>query len=821
MSSKIKITTNAFAITRVPTREYFMYDVFNPTVDQRNKKIQLVHHLQNVVAPQIFNPRLVYDGQAIAYSPGQLNLGGNSGATFTVNLGRTTQAEPGSRGAYQIRLNLTSSAPIVPSDVSDLTHKRSSTTRALVATNLIQLVIRQGPNQNNTNNGRAYFTGRDARRIPGSGIELWRGIFQSVRPTIGKMILTVDTCSAAVYQSGPLIRVCMDFLGASDTRALRLSPDHQNFKKLEKFVKKLRIKIVTGAGGSRSRIKTIRGLVPEAGEYVFTKDDSDRETSVKRYFQEAYGIRIELPQIVGVRLTGSKAAHQDIVPAELCEVEYGQLFKRKVPENITADMVKFSTIRPQERLKKITEGAEGYDKSEFVKESGMKVDTRPLTINATILRTPTVQYGGQDVTPQNGAWNVLGKKLQDPQSLESWVVVNFCPAEIGREQCEHMMRDLMQSCSNLGMAVNPYHAIVPGNGHDVFGTLDGVMQNVAKAVNGNRNVLAKTVLIIILPANAAPIRNSVKHWGDIRSGITTQCLRQSKLVRANNQYWNNIALKLNARLGGRNSKGSSPIMRQLETEPFMIMGADVGHPGPGVQKPSVTSLVYSHDRHATQPAKFVATAVDNFGLKNQASPRRVIFFRDGVSEGEFEAVSSQEIAAIQAAFKDVWERRGVKGPTRSLRSLCHHAVFFPTSANEGDRTGNCHAGSVIDSEITHPAISDFYLQSHSAIQGTSRSSHYIVLKDENFNSDLSKIQDLAYTLCHVYAKATRSVSIPAPVYYADLVCSRGVFHIDPNERLDFDDSASTVSGGSTFDLSSWQTAFQKVNPGMAKNMYFL
>ncbi|KAF8970927.1 hypothetical protein BDZ97DRAFT_2044723, partial [Flammula alnicola] len=45
-----------------------------------------------------------------------------------------------------------------------------------------------------------------------------------------------------------------------------------------------------------------------------------------------------------------------IVPAELCEVEHGQLFKRKVPENITVDVVKFSTIRPQERLKKITEG---------------------------------------------------------------------------------------------------------------------------------------------------------------------------------------------------------------------------------------------------------------------------------------------------------------------------------------------------------------------------------------------------------------------------------------------------------------------------------
>ena len=27
-----------------------------------------------------------------------------------------------------------------------------------------------------------------------------------------------------------------------------------------------------------------------------------------------------------------------------------------------------------------------------------------------------------------------------------------------------------------------------------------------------------------------------------------------------------------------------------------------------------------------------------------------------------------------------------------------------------------------------------------------------------------RIQELAFTLCHVYAKATRSISIPAPVY---------------------------------------------------------
>jgi hypothetical protein len=65
----------------------------------------------------------------------------------------------------------------------------------------------------------------------------------------------------------------------------------------------------------------------------------------------------------------------------------------------------------------------------------------------------------------------------------------------------------------------------------------------------------------------------------------------------------------------------------------------------------------------------------------------------------------------------------------------------------------------------------------------SRPSHYLVLKDDNFNfivdeygfckvvfsfivilNDSHRLQELSFALCHVYAKATRSVSIPAPVY---------------------------------------------------------
>jgi eukaryotic translation initiation factor 2C len=93
----------------------------------------------------------------------------------------------------------------------------------------------------------------------------------------------------------------------------------------------------------------------------------------------------------------------------------------------------------------------------------------------------------------------------------------------------------------------------------------------------------------------------------------------------------------------------------------------------------------------------------------------------------------------------------------------HHVRFFPENQSQADRSGNCIAGTVVDTDVAHPVEFDFYLQSHGGLLGTSRPSHYSVLYDEN-NFGPDALQQLSFALCHVYARATRSVSIPAPVY---------------------------------------------------------
>lgn len=148
----------------------------------------------------------------------------------------------------------------------------------------------------------------------------------------------------------------------------------------------------------------------------------------------------------------------------------------------------------------------------------------------------------------------------------------------------------------------------------------------------------------------------------------------------------------------------------------------------------------------------------------------------------------------------------------------HHVRFFPASPQNADKSGNCRAGTVVDTDISHPVEFDFYLQSHGGLLGTSRPAHYSVLLDENeFTSDA--LEQLSFALCHIYARSTRSVSIPAPVYYADIVCTRAKNHYAP-KSFQFDDySFGDPSKQQTEE--DFKKHFVPAHVGAATRMYFL
>ncbi|MED6236382.1 Protein argonaute-3, partial [Ameca splendens] len=152
-----------------------------------------------------------------------------------------------------------------------------------------------------------------------------------------------------------------------------------------------------------------------------------------------------------------------------------------------------------------------------------------------------------------------------------------------------------------------------------------------------------------------------------------------------------------------------------------------------------------------------------------------------------------ELLAIREACISL-EKEYQPGITFIVVQKRHHTRLFCADRSERvGRSGNIPAGTTVDTDITHPYEFDFYLCSHAGIQGTSRPSHYHVLWDDNcFTAD--EFQLLTYQLCHTYVRCTRSVSIPAPAYYAHLVAFRARYHLVDKEH----DSAegSHISGQS-------------------------
>ena len=81
---------------------------------------------------------------------------------------------------------------------------------------------------------------------------------------------------------------------------------------------------------------------------------------------------------------------------------------------------------------------------------------------------------------------------------------------------------------------------------------------------------------------------------------------------------------------------------------------------------------------------------------------------------------------------DACKKLGIKATiTLIIVGKRHHVRLFPCKENEADRSGNCVAGTVVDSDVVNPVEFDFYLLSHGGILGTSRPAHYNVLLDEN------------------------------------------------------------------------------------------
>lgn len=564
-------------------------------------------------------------------------------------------------------------------------------------------------------------------------------------------------------------------------------------------------------------------------KYLATPGGSEQETNVYDYFQRLHNIKLkyldEPPINVGA------PGHTTWLPLELCvRILPGQPFRGLLQGQQTSEMIKFAATPPAVKAEAIqgnnSDGAglqtlklRGGDQAHSITPFGLSVEPRMITVHARILPPPRLSYARNEaITPRPGSWNLQkGEqhvKFFTAGAFNTWMTATidhegqpeiFAQKTAKTQMMADFGKDLATYGIRLGSKVTDAEHVVPGPS-----LRDHKDEDIRRDNRNKTDATLKVmfefaveqrcpIILIIIKEHNQWLYSRIKLFGDTIYGIHTVLSIGSRFqkVPGRGMLWANLAQKFNIKGGGINHIVSPDQLKPFDIK-TIVFGIDVTHPSPGSAEgaPSIAGVVASFDRHLCQfPAsvriqerrkeivsELKEMVLERFRLwqkKNDGNmPDKVIVYRDGVSEGQYNDVLTYERAAFVEAFNAIYGDRS-KHPKLMMCIVGkrHHIRAYATNLRDTDgRTGNLTAGTVVDRGITHPTRHDYYLQAHGVLQGTGRSAHYDTLQDEiKFSADA--LQNFTQNFSYLFCRATNAVSVVPPAYYADLVCERARLYL--------------------------------------------
>eukprot|EP00878_Enallax_costatus_P011253 GHUV01011750.1.p1 GENE.GHUV01011750.1~~GHUV01011750.1.p1 ORF type:complete len:582 (+),score=200.21 GHUV01011750.1:324-2069(+) len=559
---------------------------------------------------------------------------------------------------------------------------------------------------------------------------------------------------------------------------------------------------------------------------MFTLENG-QQISVAQYYATTYKVRLQYPNLPPINVSG-QAGRKVWIPMELCEVVAGQR-RRMLNEQQTTGMLQFAGLRPSDRaayLQQVIERPDlgGFNNDPAVKAFGIQVETQLSRVKARVLNPPMLAYGSPEaLTPgTRGSWNLRDVRFPAGCQIKSWAFTTLVdPQQLvneGETGTMTFLRDLVQVCNKTGIqcqqpVLGPY---------DPRDSLEQRIKRAMDAAKAQTGTDCEMVLVLLerKQTSAGSPYALVKQAGDSLLGVRTQCFAADKAgvglnarpPRGRIQYCANVALKINAKMGGVNVKllddsRQPKAIPVVGTIPFMVFGADVTHPTSFNQDdPSIAAVCASYDRtlgrymsrvirqgHRQEVIGSLKDVVQDmlkefYKRNNARKPEAIIYYRDGVADSQFPTVLEYEYTAFRQACYAL-EETYCPPITFVVVQKRHNTRLFPGDQAGADSSGNCLPGTVVDSGICHPTQFDFFLNSHAGLQGHNKPAHYHVLVDENgFSADA--LQLFTYWQTYLYCRCTRSVSVCPAAYYAHLAAFRG--RLMKREA----DEGSMVSSGS-------------------------
>ena len=813
----VQVDVNAFAVTKYPSIKIYQYDV---TIGDGAEK-PIVQRLVWGARQRLKDtgPEMIWDGNKLAWSSKQM---GEIRLMIDMDEAQGRRIDPSKprdeRNSKRLWikptkiLNLNSLAAYVSGQTS-------FSTEVFEGINFLDHLLREGPSQNPglVSLRRSFFSRQAEKMDLGSNVEVFRGVYQSLRLAQGgKMVVNVDVANTTFWKPTAVLVALRETAGVRDVNALaqRMQPESgRTGPKTNVFTRSMQNRFKGNLMNAR-----YQGNKSADREWKFFKfsattaetemieekvngKPTGKKMSVAQYFARSKNVTLQYPRLPLIETTKKNVKF----PIEFMHLLPNQRYSAKLDENQTANMIRFAVSRPADRLKSIRQGKDllNWGSDKYLTNYGLQMSAAPIKTNARVLHPPAVMFGGSGkVEPGfTGKWDLRSKKFLKPNmgQLVSWGIGFMPPGRINPDKSalEKFAQDFARHYKSYGGAVGlkpPFMCPLPND----------PAQAVEKLYNGTGNEFKTKpqLLIFLLQDKNSFTYNRLKKSADCRYGVVSQCMQLAQVMKGAPQYHGNVLMKVNAKLGGcttlAKAHGQSGSITGKWSMPPMFIGADVSHASPGSVQASMAAITVSADNHAGRYMagcetngtrvemimdanwRKVLTPMVKMWVKNIGQtrmPQQVYYIRDGVSEGQFKQVMNEEVVAIKKVLAEVAGGRAFEGKlTVIIASKRHHIRAFP-NGDAADRNGNPLPGCLIERDVTTPNEWDFFLYSHTALQGTSRPTHYTVLRDDH-NHKPTELQNMIYEHCYQYMRSTTSVSLHPAVYYAHLASNRAIAHID-------------------------------------------
>lgn len=554
----------------------------------------------------------------------------------------------------------------------------------------IDIILRYAPSMTRISKGDFLFPKPTEKDKWLKGKYLVCGHVQRVKPTKSGLAFLVDRSSTAFYQGCSLLDLMRELLKeyAKNQKKQDKTNNHdwlhtisyhknndlervdKNIVQLEKDLKGILIEIDHTQTKRRYKIRKITRKSLQEIEFDFTQrgDGSNSEEKTRRtiqeYFLKEYNIKLEKIYLPCIDV--GRDTRPIYLPPELCKVTKHQFVLHKLDETEHSKFITASTHKPAQRFELIDKIHRSiiHESRSYLDEFRIDISETPVDVEGTVLEPPKLVFGNGSLQPTNGQWSMKDQLFLTGLRLKAkeWVIVNFAPS-LKNFDIKQFTETLLKYAEEKGASIGEPHFWNDG------WPVNGKVNQVIKEMIEYSAEPLRMIMFAIPRGKNDTIYKDIKKYGDKKYGLNTQCIVDTNLKKCKkNGFPTLLGLlsKLYAKLGGityRVHCSPSSTQNAIEDVKTLIVGADVTHPGDNVNF-SIAAVVTSMSRgkldytaavrvqstakreiiedFSTMMAKLIKVEAEKLQksadykdthIKN-AFPERIIFYRDGVSDGK-------------------------------------------------------------------------------------------------------------------------------------------------------------------------------------------